>query len=207
MELQNSYKPLHYPDGWPDVKPEQISKLDRIPILNLLLRHIVGFTKRSFAYREIYKQLKERGSVPVEVWGKDQHRVQIAQILEKSAQKHVWCEDVYFFPEDSFDIVYNLSIGDLCEVEALMELEEVFQLNIRKDEQFIDLLYKAKMSKAVDLFLDRISYNPDKYKKYLEKAEPSSGVKSCFLKNIIAWILLIAVCIVLYYGVSRNNQR
>lgn len=202
--MDNSYTPLHYPDNWPDIQPEQISRLYCIPVLNLLLKWNIAFSKYSYAYREIYKQLEQRGSVPVEIWGNDLPRIYIAGILEKVAQQHIWCENVQFIPDDSFDIVYNLTIGDLCEVGALMELEDIFEQDIRSDEQFINSLYKANMYDAIDIFLARITYNPNKYEKYIEENKfHSKGVMDWFLNEAAVWVLLLVVVSIIFYCIFR----
>ena len=162
---------LHYPENWPDIEPKQISRLFGVPIVNLLLKFNIGFTKYSYAYREILKQLNDRGAVPLSVWGDDPRRLQIAKVLEKVAQEHIWGSDVYFFPEDSFDIVYNLTIGDLCEVEAIMELEEIFKQKFT--DEFLGLLYKADMCEAIDLFIGEIKPDPKEIDKYLDKFSKS----------------------------------
>ena len=134
--------------------------------------------------------METRGPVSVSVWGDNPTCLQMAKVLEKVAQEWIWGPDVYFIPEDPFDIVYNLTIGDLCEVEAMMELEDIFEQKFSDD--FMISLYKANMSEAVDLFLSETKANSKDLEKYLKSNSPSKNPSEI----LTAWGLLIIAVVV-----------
>jgi hypothetical protein len=97
--------------------------------------------------------------VPFSIWGNDPERLTAVRILEKVAQEVIWVEKVSFIPNDPFDIVFNLTIGDLCEVAAMQDLGDKFKIKILDDKMLLEKLYKATMSEAVDIFIGLIPHS------------------------------------------------
>ena len=68
----------------------------------------------------------------------------------------------FFIPDDPYEIVFNFTIGDLCELDAMYRLEKQLKILIRKNEILLEKLYHATMSEATNIIIDEIEQNRDK---------------------------------------------
>jgi len=83
-------------------------------------------------FQSIERQVRERGPVPEGVWGTPQ-RLAIAKRIEEILGKVCWPKRLSFHPDDPWLVIGELQVGDLSEVEALMEIEEQFCLDLPED--------------------------------------------------------------------------
>jgi predicted nucleotidyltransferase len=111
--------------------------LSQVPVLREL---IYGTAWRRY-FRSIKRQVEQRGPIPDAVWETDERR-RAAKTIEKVLSEICWGEYFTFHPDDPFYVIAEFEIGDLSEVEAMMEIET--QLGIKIDDETIDRFLKNK---------------------------------------------------------------
>jgi hypothetical protein len=89
-------------------------------------------TKWQAYFQSIKRQVEERGMVPESAWGTPR-RLAIARRIEAVLHDKCWPHQLSFHPNDCWLVIGEWEIGDLSELEALMEIEERFGLNFPKD--------------------------------------------------------------------------
>jgi hypothetical protein len=89
--------------------------------------------------RALKHQLAKRGAVPAGVWG-DQARQDIAKKVEGILCEHCWREYLAFHPDDPWMIVGEWEVGDMSEVEVLMEIEAAFKVVMPAGKTLMELL-------------------------------------------------------------------
>jgi hypothetical protein len=102
---------------------------------NERVKHSGAFSwKAGRAFREMDRFVKRRGPIPSEFWGGDPRRCEVAQKVSSIIKGTIgWTTD-NFLPDDPVDILLWGGWYDLAEVEAIMEIEKQFVLDIPKDE-------------------------------------------------------------------------
>ena len=110
----------------------------------LVIKFLYVFTSREWSlpkktFDHIDKQLKQRPIFDDEslkkIWTDLEH-ITIAQKINSICIEQIgWDEGTVFLPNDPFCLMIELYTGDLCEVEAIMAIEEDFFLKF-PDEYF-----------------------------------------------------------------------
>lgn len=123
-------KPLAIPDGFPKDYPGQRSEFRK---KHPLWEWVVGGfhpNKYGALEREFAAELSRR-SKSLEVEWKDYPQYhETLHGLQKIFNELLWFADVVFIPDDPYCIIGQLVTGDLCEVEAIMAIEEEFGIEI-----------------------------------------------------------------------------
>jgi hypothetical protein len=84
-------------------------------------------------FASLKSQIASRGLVPPEMWGShEQHEV--ARRIEEVLCRVCWGEHFTFHPLDPLLVVGEWEVGDLSEVQALMEIEREFAITISREE-------------------------------------------------------------------------
>lgn len=109
-----------------------IERGDVAPHTNNPLTHFFTYGRRCHQYLEsLRQQIAERGPVPSDVWG-SQARLKVAREWEAILSEFCWGgAGLQFHPADPWFIVGEWEIGDLSELEALMEAERRFDICCR----------------------------------------------------------------------------
>lgn len=110
-------------------------------------------------YESIKRQIDERGEVKDEIWG-TADRLQIARKIESIIAEACWGETFKFHPDDPYLVVGEWEIGDLSEIECVMEIEEQFAIHIDEDETRQLLDRNATFGQFVDFVLEKSSNAP-----------------------------------------------
>lgn len=94
---------------------------------------IFASTRWQCYFDSLKTQLHERGPVADDAWG-GQDRLEVARQIESILAECCWGENFRFHPSDPYLVVGEFEIGDLSELEALMEMEERFGIQLPDDE-------------------------------------------------------------------------
>ena len=101
------------------------------------------------------EQVAERGEVPATAWPTERHAA-IASKIEDILAESCWGEKLSFLPDDPYCIIGEIEVGDLSEIEAMMDIEDTFGIKFPPDEWKIE---KAVTFEDVVGFIER-SANP-----------------------------------------------
>ncbi len=107
--------------------------LERLPFLGKLLWFFIRPSKWRAYFLSIKQQTEERGPVTKEVW-ESSERYAIVKKIEEILAESCWGEKFSFHPNDPYFIIGGFEaetlsmVGDLCDVEALMEIEDFFDV-------------------------------------------------------------------------------
>lgn len=117
--------PIRSPIERGDVTPHTVNPLV----------HFFTYARRCGEYLDSIKaQLAARGPVLASEWG-SADRLAVARELEAILGEHCWGgEKLQFHPEDPWFVVGEWEMGDLSEVEALMETERRFDISLPFEE-------------------------------------------------------------------------
>jgi len=120
----------------------------RVPVLRVML-----YGTEWQRYRDSLRgQLAERGAISDSVWGRAE-RLDAARKIERILEEYCWAEEFRFHPDDPYVVVGEWEIGDLSEVEALMEIEEVFDITIKYEEMSASIGEEPTFGEFVDYVL------------------------------------------------------
>jgi hypothetical protein len=153
------YSPLSFPEGLPR-EPSTCEKLLMwIPIIGWTGAAALAHLRIDPCTRSIKRQLEGRSPVPRSVWG-DERRADVAEEITARINDAIGWKHPYFIPEDPFRIVIELDTGDLCEVEALMNIEEAFQTDFLEkpfgsEQSVFAAAVDMTFSKFVDFVISR----------------------------------------------------
>lgn len=90
------------------------------------------FDENASAAHESVKQIRSRVSPneqEFDILWECKNKAEIARKINSICIEQIaWDEDVVFLPNDPFCLMIELYTGDLCEVEAIMAIEEEFSL-------------------------------------------------------------------------------
>ena len=144
--------PLAIPEGFPKDYPDPRSEFrQRHPLWGWLVAQFHP-DKWGVLEREFAQALSERSTSLEDEWSDYPEFLPTLRRLQKIFNEHLWLEDVVFIPEDPYCIIGQLVTGDLCEVEAIMAIEEEFGIKIGD----ADLLPETTMLDFVRLVESRI---------------------------------------------------
>lgn len=128
-------KPLAYPPGFPE-PPTLLHKiLMWIPILGWTALKILQDQERDKCIEPIEEELARRGSIPRSIWP-DELRAEVAEEVLCVINDELMWPNPNFIPDDPLRIMIELDTGDLCEIEAIMGLEEAFKVELLKRGKF-----------------------------------------------------------------------
>ena len=137
------------------------SKFERvcmcIPIVGWMVAGMIEKAKLHPAESAILKQIRDRKAAPRSDWSTPDAK-QIADRVARICQEQIGWPNSHFVPDDPFEIMIALRTGDLCEVEAIMALEEEFEIDFEKVED--DFLLKATFRDIVDWIKDQKPTKP-----------------------------------------------
>ena len=127
----------------------------RVPILRAML-----YGTEWQRYRDsLRRQLGERGPISDSVWGSAE-RLDAARRIESILKDHCWGEEFRFHPDDPYVVVGEWEIGDLSEVEALMEIEDAFGVKIKDEDMKAAIGEDPTFGEFVDYILRLASNMP-----------------------------------------------
>lgn len=78
---------------------------------------------------DLRRQILARGKIPDSVW-ESPERLAIARKIEDILAANCWDEPFRFHPDDPYAVVGEFEVGDLSEVEAVMDIEDSFDIKI-----------------------------------------------------------------------------
>lgn len=105
-------------------------------------------------FDSLKQQLKERGPVPPEVWG-DPERLEMASQIEAFLEDCCWGERLHFHPKDPWRVVGEFDIGDLSELEALMDMEKKFGVDLSLENLAPFMACEPTFGDFVDLIREK----------------------------------------------------
>jgi len=126
----------HAPLTWPDAK----------------LKSASGGTKARKAWRAMMRQVHARGPIPAEVWGADPRRYHVASEIAEIIKTAIGWDDTNFIPDDPFDILLWGSWYDFAEVEAFMQIEIDFGIEVPWEEK--ERLFNSTFGQVVDYVIE-----------------------------------------------------
>jgi hypothetical protein len=124
-------KTLVSPKESGEINPK--GRFSHVPVLRSL---IYGTDWQRYC-NSIRRQCAQRGPIPDSEWGTPE-RCDVARKIKAILKEACWGEDFEFHPDDRYAIVGEFEIGDLSEIEALMEIET--QFGIKTDDDFRAIL-------------------------------------------------------------------
>jgi len=77
-------------------------------------------------------QLIDRESDPT-VWDPIKYDPMVVKQVSATISEEVWNSKLHFHPDDPYLVVGGLQTGDLCEIEALIALEQDFGLQLPRE--------------------------------------------------------------------------
>ena len=126
--------PLEIPEGFPKDYPDRRSEFrQRHPVWGWLVAWF-HLNKWRVLEREFAQKLSARSTSLKDEWRDYPEFWETLQALQTLFNEHLWLEDIVFLPEDPYCIIGQLVTGDLCEVEAIMAIEEEFGIEIGEDD-------------------------------------------------------------------------
>ena len=93
------------------------------------LAFVKGETRWHRYRNDLRKQILERGEIPDSVWSSPEH-LEIARKIEAILAATCWDEQFRFHPDDPYAVIGEFEVGDLSEVEAVMEIEDSYNIEI-----------------------------------------------------------------------------
>ena len=126
--------PLAIPDGFPADYPDPRSEFrQRHPVWGWAVAQFHP-DKWGILEGEFAEELSKRSRSLEDEWSDFPEFWETLYLLQKIFNKHLWLEDVIFIPEDPYAVIGQLVTGDLCEVEAIMAIEEEFGIKIEETD-------------------------------------------------------------------------
>jgi len=124
--------PLVVPPDWPRaVLPGKRVRL-KLPLVGPVTFRIPQ-SKYRMLDRMVEENLKGRDLSIEEAWSEHPQLLGIVRELRQILDKELWGFEPAFIPEDSYPLLGQWLTGDLCEIEAMMAIEERFGVNIPKE--------------------------------------------------------------------------
>jgi hypothetical protein len=154
MVTANDIHPLAYPDGWPK-PPSTLEIIGRwIPVLGWMVSAALESRRLRPGSVAILEQLQRRAEIPEEVWP-DAHRADVAKRIIQCCTAACCWDHPRFAPRDPFEIIIQWQTGDLCELEAVMNIEDAFSLKM--DDNTVQTLLRMTLLEVVDYVIDHSS--------------------------------------------------
>lgn len=153
MESAEAVPPLAYPNGWPS-PPSKLELIAwRIPVLGWFVAATLENRRIRPGVLAILEQLGRRGEMPDQIWP-DARRADIAKRIIKCCTAACSWEHPRFAPYDPFEIMIEWRTGDLCEVEAIMNIEEEFSMKL--DDQTVERLTNMTFLEVVEYVIGQL---------------------------------------------------
>ena len=130
-------KPITLPLEWPDIDCPRKRIQKKIPVIGYVIG-IFFASKWLTLDRMVSKELKSREIAFDDLWSDYPKLSNIAKEVQEILKEQLWGFYPKFAPEDSYLLLGQLCTGDLCEVEAIMTLEEYFKIDFPDEENFFD---------------------------------------------------------------------
>lgn len=87
----------------------------------------------------VKKKLKDRENADfITLWKEYPELINDAQKLQNILKEQLWSFAPNFIPEDSYILLGQLLTGDLCEIDAIMDIEECFKISLPDEHTFWD---------------------------------------------------------------------
>jgi hypothetical protein len=132
MVQSPEYPPLSYPDGWP-APPSALERICYwIPIIGWAIAGNLDAIRLGPGVRHVRALLAKRPKVLPDLWKSTEH-AEVAATIAAICQEVIGWKTANFIPEDPFEIMIELRTGDLCEVEALMKIDDTFKIKLPFD--------------------------------------------------------------------------
>jgi len=142
--------PLALPAEWPDIDCPRKRVREKVPVIGALVCWL--FASRWLTLdKMVQNALKARGVTIEEAWVDYPELLGIARDLQLILDEQLWGFKPIFVPEDPYSLLGQLYTGDLCEVEAIMTIEEHFGVELPKDGSLVD----AKMVELAEFIAGR----------------------------------------------------
>lgn len=129
MEI-SMYEPLSYPEGWSLELSRMESICRGIPGCRAFFTAIFENRKIAVASHHVRQQVEARNEEPSDQWS-DEEDQQIASEIATICKNVIGWENDHFIPEDPFEIMIDLRIGDLIDVEAIKKIEEKYGVDFK----------------------------------------------------------------------------
>ncbi|NCC61999.1 MAG: hypothetical protein EOM12_13910 [Verrucomicrobiae bacterium] len=126
--------PIRVPRGWPDHLPEYI--FPKKKSICYYLRRIFSSIHNDLEIH-VEKRLKRRTCDLDDLWRDYPELINTAKELQRALKKQLWGFEPVYAPFDSYLLIGQVLTGDLCEVEALMEIEEIFGVKINLEDSIV----------------------------------------------------------------------
>jgi len=151
-----SFEPLSYSEVPPRSAVERIGMW--VPVLGWVVASVLEARRLGPCERRVREALAARPPIPSTVWD-GEARARVAQDAGRGCAEAVGWPNDHFIPEDPMECVLCWRTGDLCEVEALMKLEQTFGMRFSKDETA--RIVGMTLSEFVDFILFKQSQRSD----------------------------------------------
>lgn len=122
-------KPLCYPEGCTFTPSRLENWCTWVPIFGWLVAAVLSRSRCYGIESSIEQQLRLRDEIPDEVWPDAEERAIARRIAQISMTEIDWPND-HFIPGDPFEIMVALRTGDLCELSAMVRIEEEFGVDL-----------------------------------------------------------------------------
>lgn len=109
-------------------------------IIRKWYHQLPGFLPRQKYIAALEEQIKERGKTNEAEWKTSEHFA-VAKRIREILCEHCWEVEFDFAPQDPWFIIGEFEIGDLSEVEALMAIEEEFEVTLLKRNDLDSLTF------------------------------------------------------------------
>ena len=154
MVTDKDIRALAYPDGWPK-PPSKLELIGRwIPVLGWIVSAELERRRLQLGELAILEQLRRRSEIPDEVWP-DANRAKVAKRIIQCCTAACSWDPPRFAPADPFEIIIKWRTGDLCELEAIMNIEQEFSLKL--DDQTVETLTHMTLLEVADYVIDHLS--------------------------------------------------
>lgn len=129
--------PLELPAEWPDIDCPRKRVREKIPLLGLLVCWL--FDSRWLTLdRMVERHLKQRDTTIEEAWRDHPELLDIARDVQLILEEELWYFKPVFIPEDPYSLLGQLYTGDLCEIAAIMAIEQHFGIELPTDGGLVD---------------------------------------------------------------------
>jgi len=130
-------EPIKLPLDWPDIDCPRKRIQKKIPVIGYIIG--IFFTSKWVTLDNmVIEKLESRTITFEELWKEYPELLDTAKNVQNILKEHLWDFYPNFAPEDSYLLLGQLYTGDLCEVEAIMALEEYFKIKFPNEESFFD---------------------------------------------------------------------
>lgn len=137
-EGKPALKPIRLPPEWPDIDCPRKRIKEKLPFLGCFVG--LFYADRYYELdRRVGEEFERRNCTIQELWSDYPEYMSVVLDMQKILKKTLWANPL-FAPEDEYPMIGMFYTGNLCELEAVREMEETLGVKLWEGRDFLPVL-------------------------------------------------------------------